>query len=337
MREGCTVVTTPLAPRATGAGSAAASRSALTIRPPGPEPVTPRRSICDSRAIRRASGDAFTRSDPLPVSGALPAAAGAGATSVGCAGAGDADRASDASPIVAPDPGRGSDASPIVAITPPSAHRLPLAGDDPQRPVGVRVACDRRLVGLDLGDRLARRDDVAVALQPTNDRALLHRVRQPRHHDLGHVSSPRFPRARARRRRCASAPGMNASSSVGLYGIGSSVGGEQPGVVDVVQPVLGDLPEQARRPAAGARPLLDRQQPVGPGHRLEHRVEIDRSERAQVDRPRPPRRLRPTARRPRARPARPSRRTRSSRRCPGRAIRARARGGAPRRRRAPVP
>ena len=40
------------------------------------------------------------------------------------------------------------------------------------------------------------------------------------------------------------------------------VGGDDPGVVEVVERVLGDRAEQAGRPAAGARPLLDDEQAV---------------------------------------------------------------------------
>src|ERR1700733_9485557 len=56
----------------------AASRSALTIRPPGPLPLSPFRSIPASLAIRRASGEALTRSAPLP---ALAGAAADGTAS----------------------------------------------------------------------------------------------------------------------------------------------------------------------------------------------------------------------------------------------------------------
>src|SRR5205814_10089557 len=46
---------------AAGAVVGARSRSFLTTRPPGPEPVTSFRSTPASFAIRRASGEAFTR------------------------------------------------------------------------------------------------------------------------------------------------------------------------------------------------------------------------------------------------------------------------------------
>jgi hypothetical protein len=75
---------------AAGAGAAAdpgsASRrapstSALTIRPPGPVPLTAVRSMPCSRAMRRATGDALMR--PFAPSSAGAAAAGAAAGSGG--------------------------------------------------------------------------------------------------------------------------------------------------------------------------------------------------------------------------------------------------------------
>ena len=50
---------------ACGAPDAAASTSAFTIRPPGPVPCSAERSMPCSRAMRRATGDAFAR-PPLP-------------------------------------------------------------------------------------------------------------------------------------------------------------------------------------------------------------------------------------------------------------------------------
>ncbi len=62
VRVSCWTVTSPLLPagRAAGAGEAELT-SALTIRPPGPDPDSCERSMPASRAIRRASGEAFTR------------------------------------------------------------------------------------------------------------------------------------------------------------------------------------------------------------------------------------------------------------------------------------
>ena len=69
---------------AAGAGAvpdAAASTSAFTIRPPGPLPCRPERSMPCSRAMRRATGDAFAR-PPLP-SRRRAAGLGAGAAGSG--------------------------------------------------------------------------------------------------------------------------------------------------------------------------------------------------------------------------------------------------------------
>ncbi len=66
----------------------APSRSAFTMRPLGPEPVSVARSMLFSAAIRRASGLAFTRS-PLSAFGAGAAGVGAGAA-LAASGAGAA-------------------------------------------------------------------------------------------------------------------------------------------------------------------------------------------------------------------------------------------------------
>ena len=61
---------------------AAASTSALTIRPPGPEPLSWPSSTPISRAIRFATGEALTRSPPpLPEGASACAGAGSGASS----------------------------------------------------------------------------------------------------------------------------------------------------------------------------------------------------------------------------------------------------------------
>src|SRR5439155_816090 len=69
--------TTAGAAAGANARDADASRSRLTTRPPGPEPVTTFRSTPASRAIRLASGDAFTRvtspgAGPTPPASRIP-------------------------------------------------------------------------------------------------------------------------------------------------------------------------------------------------------------------------------------------------------------------------
>src|SRR5207237_4142440 len=92
-------------------GLGARSRSFLTTRPPGPEPVTSLRSTPASFAIRRASGEAFTRvASAAAATGSGVTATGAGAVTVatfpasrfplpeGVAGAAAAGTAPTASP-----------------------------------------------------------------------------------------------------------------------------------------------------------------------------------------------------------------------------------------------
>jgi hypothetical protein len=60
-----------------------------------------------------------------------------------------------------------------------------------QRSVGVGVVGHVRLVGLDLDQRLALLHLAALVDEPFQDRALLHRVRQPGHHHFArHHTSP---------------------------------------------------------------------------------------------------------------------------------------------------
>ena len=70
-------------------------------------------------------------------------------------------------------------------------QRVALGGQGlDQGPAGGRLVDHVGLVGLDLDQLLAERDLVAGRLQPAQDRALLHRVREPRHDDvLGHYYS----------------------------------------------------------------------------------------------------------------------------------------------------
>ncbi len=65
-------------------------------------------------------------------------------------------------------------------------ERVALACDDRQHAVGVGGVGHRRLVGLDLDDLLAAPHAVPLGLQPVQDRAFLHRVRQARHDNVGH-------------------------------------------------------------------------------------------------------------------------------------------------------
>ncbi len=70
-------------------------------------------------------------------------------------------------------------------------QRRSLGRHDLQDAVEVGLVDHRRLVGLDLHQLIAAVDLVAIGLQPLQDGALLHRVRQARHHHLRHVASRR--------------------------------------------------------------------------------------------------------------------------------------------------
>src|SRR5213080_4233611 len=136
---------------ATAAGVAAwgraavASRSRLTTRPPGPEPVTSLRSTPASFAIRLASGEAFT-----------PPASPAGAAAVAGLGVATATML------------------PASRIPPPDG-----AG------VGGGDQVHHRLVRLALGQRLARLHGVAFLLVPLHQTSLLHRGGERFHEHLG--------------------------------------------------------------------------------------------------------------------------------------------------------
>src|SRR5665213_1319082 len=54
-----------------------------------------------------------------------------------------------------------------------------------ERALVDRLVFHRRLVGLDLGDDIARLDLVALLLEPTRQVALFHRGRQRGHEDVG--------------------------------------------------------------------------------------------------------------------------------------------------------
>src|SRR5213592_4145094 len=178
---------------ATAAGVAAwgraavASRSRLTTRPPGPEPVTSLRSTPASFAIRLASGEAFTRvASAAAATGSGVTATGAGAVTVatfpvsrfplpeGVAGAAAAGTAPTAS--------RRDDHRHHA----PDRHGLALGGGDlPQHAVRARHQIHHGLVGLDLGQCLARLHRVPVPLVPLHHAPLLHGRGERFHIDIG--------------------------------------------------------------------------------------------------------------------------------------------------------
>ena len=75
-------------------------------------------------------------------------------------------------------------------------QRVALLGDDAEHAVGVGLVGHVGLVGLDLDELLAAFDLVPVGLQPLEDRALLHRVGQAGHRDVGHARQRTRKRAR---------------------------------------------------------------------------------------------------------------------------------------------
>src|SRR5437899_7075392 len=96
-------------------------------RPPGPDPWTSLRSTPASFAMRRASGDAFTRVESAGTGcGAGGAGAGRGAGAGGCRGAGlAAGTGAVAAGALAPSPSTFSPGFPIHATTFPTGTVLP--------------------------------------------------------------------------------------------------------------------------------------------------------------------------------------------------------------------
>jgi hypothetical protein len=97
---------------------------------------------------------------------------------------------------------RGARAPPFRPAHPRAARTRPRPGaDDPdgradvdlavrdddlqEDAVGLRLDLLRHLVGVELVERLALRDRVALGLQPADDRPGLHALAQPRELDLG--------------------------------------------------------------------------------------------------------------------------------------------------------
>jgi hypothetical protein len=98
-----------------------------------------------------------------------------------------------------PDRTRGRAAGPLTVtrIAPNPSDRRPdvdgltlLNQDLAQRPGNIAFVSHVRLVRLDLHQLVPHRHLVPNLLQPLQHRPLLHRVRQPRHHHVGHQIEP---------------------------------------------------------------------------------------------------------------------------------------------------
>ena len=192
---------------------AAAWTSDFTIRPPGPVPVSPDSSTPSSAAIRRAIGDAFTRPLPSPAGwSTCSSAVATGASSSDCSDSGALSSAvgtSERSGGGASSAGSSSGAASSAAgsCSPPASsagfdgaaadrrdrladrERVALLGHDLERAGLVGLVGHVGLVGLDLDQLVAAGDLVPVGLEPLQDRALLHRVGQAGHRDIGHARS----------------------------------------------------------------------------------------------------------------------------------------------------
>ena len=114
-------------------------------------------------------------------------------------------------------------------------------------------------------------------------------------------------RSHGPRRRSAATCGSAACSRCRAYGIGTSAPHTRAdGRVEIVERVLHDARADLRREAAAAPFLVHDHGAVRPAHRREHRVHVERTQRAQVDDLHADARRPPAARRPRAtRPSMP--------------------------------
>ena len=207
---------------------AAASTSDFTIRPPGPVPFSEPRSTPSSCAIRRATGEAFTRPLPSPVAvgrlallrrhrrrlggllllgllrvGRLRGVLGAPARlALGARGLRLLLGLLGLLPGLLLGPGvrlaRVLVARVVADLRDRRAdgERVALLGHDLQRPGLVGLVRHVGLVRLDLDELLAALHRVPVGLQPLQDRALLHGVGQAGHRDVGHARRVYAGRAR---------------------------------------------------------------------------------------------------------------------------------------------
>ena len=177
------------------AGAGAAALDVLgDDAPSGPVPASDERSMPRSRAIRRASGDALSA---RPLS-AAPAGAGAG-SSLGCGrprqSRSPARRlrgpAAAATVPFAGSPGPSSPCSPMNAIVVPTGTSPSATAILSRTPDGLGLDLLRDLLRVELVERLALLDRVALGLQPPDDRARLHALAEPRELDLSrHFSRP---------------------------------------------------------------------------------------------------------------------------------------------------
>ena len=214
---------------------------------PGPLPCerarARRRAPC---AIRRATGDAFTR--PLPSPSRSASGSGSASLLLGRDRLGLLD-ALDARPPAASAPPSSPARSPArrlraVLGRPRSAALRPLAAaaladlrDRRRRPASVSPSWATifstpglvglvghvGLVGLDLDELLAALDLVPVGLEPLEDRALLHGVGQAGHRDIGHARKGIRQAAQAAMRSCS--PGASGSVNLNVApppGVGST-------------------------------------------------------------------------------------------------------------------
>ena len=211
------------------------------MRPSGPVPVSAARSISCSRARRRASGDALTRSPSCRSGGAATAATGVGSGSSGAGfSAGRLRLRLRIGHLLAglTDVGDGR----------PDGN-LTLGHRDLQEDAG-RLCLDllRHLLRVQLVERLALLDSVALGLQPLDDRARLHPLSEPGKLDLASHDRPydgsrpvRPPRAA---RRTAPSPGRMAAARTS-------------------RPPAPPAHRASRRPAPGRRPSPRLRSPCG--------------------------------------------------------------------------
>ena len=161
----------------------------------------PPRSMPPSLARRRASGEAKTRPPPLAFAAVATAGGAAGAGFAAGASAAFASALGGAGAAAgsglrgrAPEPPAAASFSALASS--PSSRRMAIGALTftswvpsgtrilPIRPLVDRLDLHRRLVGLDLGDHVARLDGVALLLEPLGEVADLHGRRQGGHQDV---------------------------------------------------------------------------------------------------------------------------------------------------------